>query len=148
MENPSVHIEQIRPQLTWALRHQVLYPHMGTINTQGMPEDEDGLHFAAFFQNKLVAVVSLFQNGTDFQFRKFAVDAAAQGKGIGSQLLQHIAHYAIINGGTRLWCNARVTAIQFYAKAGFIQTGEAFSRGGFDYVIMEKPLTPPVSQHD
>jgi len=140
METSAIHIEQIRPEHTWALRHQVLYPNVGNAKTQGMPEDEDGLHFAAFFENKIVAVVSLFQNGTDFQFRKFAVAEAVQGKGIGSQLLQYITDFAITNGGARLWCNARITAIPFYAKAGFTQTGEEFSRNGFDYVIMERPL--------
>ncbi|GAB3933602.1 GNAT family N-acetyltransferase [Mucilaginibacter myungsuensis] len=105
-----------------------------------MPEDLDGIHFGAFVNGWLVAVVSLFQNGTDFQFRKFAVAEDMQGKGIGRELLQYITDQAINNGGTHIWCNARVTATNFYAKAGFTQTGEGFTRGGFDYVIMEKPL--------
>jgi len=134
---PPLHIEQITPELTWKLRHRVLYP-IGTIYDMGMPEDADGIHFGAFTDKQLVGVVSLFQKGTDFQFRKFAIDAELQHQGFGRQLLQYITGYAIENGATRLWCNARTSATGFYLKTGFTETGEAFTRDGIDYLIMEK----------
>ena len=63
-------IEQIRPELTWRLRQQVLYP-AEKLQDMAMEEDNDGYHFAAFHNNYIVAVVSLFQKDKDFQFRKF-----------------------------------------------------------------------------
>jgi phosphoribosylformimino-5-aminoimidazole carboxamide ribotide isomerase len=132
-------IEQIRPELTWRLRHEVLYPHK-KIHEMEMEEDSDGFHFAAFTDNKVVAVVSLFQNCKDFQFRKFAVDPAYQSRGIGSSVLTYITDFAKTNGGTRLWCNARLSAVDFYLKYGFSSTGKTFTRDGFDYEIIEKPL--------
>ncbi len=134
-----ISIEQIRPELTWKLRQQVLYPAQ-TVREMGMDEDYDGLHFAAFKDNYIVGVVSLFQRGDDFQFRKFAIDESVQGLGIGRQLLDYITRFTVINGGKRIWCNARVSALGFYQKSGFTTTGEIFSKGGFDYEIFEKNL--------
>ena len=136
-----ISIEQIRPELTWYLRQKVLYPAQKLYEME-MEEDLNGVHFGAFTDNKLVAVVSLFPKGDDFQFRKFAVDVGYQGKGIGNILLAYINDFAQADGGTRIWCNARLSAIGFYLKSGFQQTGEFFSRNGFDYEVLEKELTP------
>jgi len=106
----------------------------------GMDEDNDGIHFAAFKDNIIVGVVSLFQKSDDFQFRKFAIDESVQGMGIGRQMLDYITDFAVINGGKRIWCNARVSAIGFYLKAGFKHTGQLFSKSGFDYEILEKGI--------
>ena len=134
-----LHIEQIRPELTWRLRRDVLYPDEH-LHQMEMEEDNHGYHFGAFMNNNLVAVVSLFQKGEDFQFRKFAVVPEMQGQGVGKSLLNHITEFTANEGGKRLWCNARVSAIGFYARYGFTQTGTTFSRSGFDYEIMEKPI--------
>jgi GNAT superfamily N-acetyltransferase len=132
-------IEQITPELTWQLRRDVLYPGEYK-HDMGMPEDEHGTHFGAFYEGKLVGVVSLFHQGSDSQFRKFAIDPTVQKMGIGKQLLQYITDEVADTGATRLWCNARTTATGFYAKAGFTQTGEIFSKNGFEYIIMEKAI--------
>lgn len=109
-----------------------------------MKEDVDGIHFGAFRDNKLAGVVSLFQHGADYQFRKLAVDSATQKAGIGSSLLAYITKFAEENGGTRIWCNARTDAVGFYLKLGFVETENRFSKNGIDYLIMEKILTPPL----
>jgi GNAT superfamily N-acetyltransferase len=132
-------IEQITPQLTWRLRRDELYPGEYMFNME-MEEDNHGIHFGGFLDNKLVAVVSLFHTGTDFQFRKFAVQADQQGKGIGRELLQYITDFAKAEGGIRIWCNARDTAINFYIKAGFTSTGEVFERKGHSFEILEKTI--------
>ncbi len=136
-----ISIEQITPALTWQLRRDVLYPEKKVFEME-MPEDEDGIHFGAFSGDKLAGVISLFNKDTDFQFRKLAVEPEFQGKGIGSELLQQVINHAVENGGTRIWCNARASAIGFYLKAGFSQTGQIFMNDtGIDYEIMERPLT-------
>ena len=132
-----LYIEQIRPELTWRLRQKVLYPAQKLYEME-MDEDNLGYHFGAFMDNELVGVVSLFQNGDDLQFRKFAVDKSAQGKGIGKTMLQHLIDFALNENGKRLWCNARVTAIGFYLKYGFEHTEQLFSKNGFDYEILER----------
>ncbi|HEY4326649.1 MAG TPA: GNAT family N-acetyltransferase [Mucilaginibacter sp.] len=132
-------IEQIRPELTWRLRRDVLYPNQ-LLAEMGLDEDEEGVHFGAFKDNKLAGVVSLFQKGTDFQFRKLAIEPSFQKMGVGRDLLQYITNYAKENGGTRIWCNARTSAIGFYLKYSFAQTGTLFSKSGNDYEIMEKTI--------
>ena len=134
-----LHIEQIRPELTWRMRQKVLYPAQKLYEME-MEEDNHGYHFGAFMDNQLVGVVSLFVNGDDFQFRKFAVAEDVQGKGIGKTMLQHLIDFALNENAKRLWCNARVTAIGFYLKFGFTPTGQLFSKNGFDYEILERKL--------
>src|SRR5471030_284849 len=104
-----MHIEQITPELTWRLRRDVLYPNQKIFEME-LDEDKDGIHFGAFKDDKLAGVVSLFQKGTDFQFRKLAVDPSTQKMRVGNNLLQNITTYAKRNGGTRIWCNARTSA--------------------------------------
>jgi len=118
------------------MRQKVLYPAQKLYEME-MDEDNHGYHFGAFMGNELVGVVSLFQNGDDFQFRKFAVDESVQGKGIGKTMLKHLMDFAINENAKRLWCNARVSAIGFYLKHGFTHTGQLFSKNGFDYEILE-----------
>ena len=137
-----ISIEQIRPELTWRMRQRVLYPAKKLYEME-MDEDNHGYHFGAFSDNELVAVVSLFQTGNDFQFRKFAVDPDYQGKGIGNALLTYMTDFARAEGGKRLWCNARLSATGFYDKNGFSHTGQFFSKNGFDYEILEKQITHP-----
>jgi len=136
-----ISIEQITPSLTWRLRRDVLYPgeHLAAME---MAEDTEGIHFGAFKDNKLAGVISLFQQDTSFQFRKLAVDPEFQHIGVGSNLLQQVTNHAKENGGTLIWCNARVSAIGFYVKAGYSNTGKIFSKNGFDYEIMEKMIIP------
>ncbi len=138
-----MHIEQITPELTWRLRRDVLYPGKKIFEME-MEEDTNGIHFGAFKDDKLAGVVSLFQKGTDFQFRKLAVDPSIQKIGIGNNLLRYITRHAEENGGTRIWCNARLSAIGFYLKSGFLRTGKLFSKNGYDYEVMEKVIQPLV----
>ena len=135
-----IHIEQITPQLTWRLRHEVLYPDI-PIYKMWLEEDDHGYHFGAFTENQLVGIVSLFPKGLDFQFRKFAISASVQGQGFGRALLAYVIQFAKAEGAGRLWCNARLSAIGFYLKSGFSQTGQTFSKNGHDYEIMELHLT-------
>ena len=132
-------IEQIRPELTWRLRQEVLYPAQKLYEME-LDEDQAGYHFGAFTDNKLVGIISLFQTDSSFQFRKLAVLPEYQKMGIGNALLQRVEEFAESENGTVIWCNARVSAIGFYMKAGYAHTGKLFSKNGFDYEILEKQI--------
>jgi len=134
-----VYIEQITPELTWRLRRDVLYPTQKLFEME-MEQDSYGIHFGAFKDVKLAGVVSLFQNGTDFQFRKLAVDPLVQKTGIGNAILLYIEKHASDNGGDRIWCNARIQATGFYLKSGYKQTGKFFSKNSYNYEVMEKTI--------
>jgi len=130
----EISIEQIRHELTWKLRQKVLYPEKALAD-MSMEEDLDGIHFGAFKGGWLVGVISLFQ------FRKVAVDPSAQKMGIGSMMLDYVTAFALQEGGRRIWCNARDSAIPFYLKHGFAQTGKTFEKGCVDYETMEKDIS-------
>ncbi|MES2265541.1 MAG: GNAT family N-acetyltransferase [Bacteroidota bacterium] len=132
-------IEQITPRLTWRLRSEVLYPNQ-PVNSMIMEEDEQGYHFGAFEDNKLVGAVSLFKHADDWQFRKLAVVAATQKRGIGTQLLAYITGFVERENGTKIWCNARLSATGFYEKLGYSRVGEEFNKNGVDYIRMERNL--------
>ena len=136
-----ISIEQIRPELTWRLRQEVLYPAQKLYEME-LGEDQRGIHFGAFTDDKLVGIISLFQTDKSFQFRKLAVSSEYQKRGIGNALLRRVEEFAASEGGTLIWCNARVSAIGFYLRAGYVHTDKLFSKNGFDYEILEKDLTP------
>lgn len=130
-------IEQIRQELTWAIRQKELNPEL-PLNEIKLPEDDLGIHLGLFYDNKLITVVSLFQRGNDLQFRKFATLSNYQKQGFGMQMMQYIMEFANQFNCKRVWCNARVSAVNFYQKFGMQTTNETFSKNGIDYVIMEK----------
>jgi GNAT superfamily N-acetyltransferase len=131
---PSV--EQIPAYLVWPLRQQVMYPEM-RIDDVKLENDNAGIHFGLFDHNKLTSVVSVFENGDEIQFRKFATLNEYQGKGYGSMLLEYLINFAKEQGCKRLWCNARKNASAFYKKFGFTETTQTFFENGYDFVIME-----------
>jgi GNAT superfamily N-acetyltransferase len=136
---PEVRIEQIRFDLTWCIRHEVMYPDL-PFEAIKLDDDPYGIHFGLYTNDQLTAVVSLFNAGHVYQFRKFATRVDAQGKGYGTLLLKHIIGYVKGMGAEKLWCNARVSAIGFYSKFGFKETDQRSWSNGIDFVIMELQL--------
>lgn len=132
----NIHIEQIRGELTWRIRQEAMYPNW-SLEEVKLEEDHEGTHFGLFADNRLTSVVSLFNQGSIYRFRKFATIPDAQGKGFGSAMLMHIIEYVIAMGATALWCDARVSASGFYQKFGFVETNQASIKHGLDFVIME-----------
>ena len=118
--SPAV-LDEILP-----LRHAVLRP--------GFPErsaifDGDDLestqHFAAIANGQIVSCLSLYAaewtNKPARQLRGMATTGNLQRRGIGRQLLSFAVDPRVLH-----WCNARVEAIGFYAKAGWTVESEPF----------------------
>lgn len=126
-------IEQIFPALTWRIRQLAMYPEK-EITDMELAEDWDGMHFGLYYQHELTGVVSLFIKGNTAQFRKMAVLPPDQGKGFGLQLLQYVVDYCKEQGIKTIWCNARVSAINFYKKLNFTTQGEPYEQNQIMYV--------------
>lgn len=129
-------VEQIFPALTWRIRHVSMYPDH-PFDFVKLENDFDGIHFGIYENHNLTGVVSLFTAGDVGQFRKLAVLPEAQGKGLGNQLMNYLIDFCKIQKLTKLWCNARVNAKEFYAKFGFHETENTYTADGFDFVILE-----------
>ncbi|GGE53116.1 acetyltransferase (GNAT) family protein [Pedobacter psychrotolerans] len=134
-----IQIEQIFPSLTWKIRHEVMYPEL-PMDSVKLADDFEGIHFGVYLEHKLTGVVSLFNEGDVYQFRKLAILSDAQKSGLGTQLMNHILDFCKIQKASKLWCNARVNAKEFYYKFGFHETEKTFFKDGYDFVVMEKEL--------
>jgi ribosomal protein S18 acetylase RimI-like enzyme len=65
-----------------------------------------------------------------FQFRGMASDASVRGSGAGKAVLDALIAHARREAPAVLWCNARVAAIGFYARAGMQIVSERFEIAG------------------
>ena len=130
-------IEQIRHEVTWPLRHEVMYPDMD-LESVKLPDDDQGIHFGLFDHNRLISIISTFKTGDEMQFRKFATLNEFQGQGYGAKLFDYVLEFAKSEDIKRIWMNARVNVSAFYERYGFIKTEKTYFKDGYDFVIMEK----------
>jgi predicted GNAT family N-acyltransferase len=62
-----------------------------------------------------------------WQLRGMATAEGRRSHGIGAAVLAEAVKQVAARGGGLLWCDARESAIKFYAARGFTAEGEAFS---------------------
>lgn len=139
LEASPLTIQPISFQQTYALRHEVLWPDK-PLDYVKLANDADGQHIGAFRNDELVAVISLFVEGESGRFRKFATRPDQQRQGIGTRLMQYVEAEARRRGATRLWCDARLDAADFYRRFGMETLGEEFFKDSIPYVKFQKNL--------
>lgn len=132
-------IRSITAEQTYPLRHSVLWPDK-PFDYVKIENDAEGYHFGAFLNDELVAVISLFVNGKDSRFRKFAARPDYQRRGIGTLLLNHVIAEAKRLGATTLWCDARLDAADFYRRFSMEAVSEIFYKGPIAYAKFLRPL--------
>jgi predicted GNAT family N-acyltransferase len=71
-----------------------------------------------------------------------ATVAARRNEGIGGLLLAAVVREVLACGGRLLWCQARDSAIRFYARHGFLGEGEHFVQAetGIMHQLMYREL--------
>ena len=129
-------ITRITATQTWPMRQAVMWPDQ-PISFVQLEEDSKGLHYGLWKADRLIAVLSLFIEKEEAQFRKFATLVSEQQKGYGSLLLKHVLEEAAQKKVKRIWCNARVAKVGFYEKFGMQVTDHTFRKKGIEYVVME-----------
>ena len=120
------HCTLIRPDQLIDLRWRVL--RQGRPRESAVfPGDAQATHHGLWQDEQLLVVLSLFSNpivhnGAIYpqQLRGMATDPVCQGQGLGSQLLIEVQSLG------PLWCNARLRARTFYARAGWQAVGSEF----------------------
>jgi GNAT superfamily N-acetyltransferase len=133
-------VKTINASDTWQIRHQVMWPDQ-PFEFVKLEEDNLGIHFGVFEEDKLVSIVSCFMEEKEMQFRKLATLEDYQGKGIASHLLKYILEFAKEKGVEKVWCNARTNKKSFYERFGMIDTFKSFVKSGQEFTIMEILLT-------
>ncbi len=133
-------INQITWQRTIDIRHKVLWPNKPAefCKVEG---DEQALHFGYFDEEELVSVASIYIDGDKARLRKFATLHAFQGRGIGTRLIEHILLELSQQGISYFWCDARASAVGFYARFGMKPFGEQFYKSGVAYYKMSLRLS-------
>lgn len=129
-------IEQVPLEQVWRIRHEVMWPNH-PLDFVKVPEDRDGTHWGLMVRDECVSVVSVFENGSEAQFRKFATLEKEQGKGYGSLLLGSVLEKLKQKGMKRIWCNARAEKAAYYQKFGMQETDKFFEKEGIAFVVME-----------
>lgn len=129
-------IKSIEASQTWQIRHEVMWPDQPLEFVQ-LEEDNLGLHFGVFDQEKLISIVSCFVVDDEMQFRKLATLQEFQGKGSASRLLHYILKLAKEKNLKKVWCNARTNKKSFYEKFGMKDTLKTFIKANQEFTIME-----------
>ena len=132
-------ITEIKAEDTWDIRHRVMWPNM-PFGFVKLDKDSEGIHFGLFKDGKLISIVSLFVENNQAQFRKFATEISEQGKGYGSKLLTFLMKEVESMNLDKVWCNARVDKTEYYKRFGLLKTEKKYTKGGIDFVILEKNL--------
>ncbi len=140
----QVSTEEIRP-----LRHRILRPGQGFAETL-YPGDElaETVHLGAFEDERLVGIASLYREDRaggppgGWRLRGMATDADVRGTGFGTALLARCVEHVVASDGSELWCNARLSAVGFYGRAGFEVLSEEFDVPGIGaHVVMARALS-------
>ena len=132
-------IRPVTPEQTYPLRHSVLWPDKSPEYVK-VENDAEGYHAGAFLGDELVAVISLFVNGDDARFRKFATQPDYQRQGIGTLLMHHIMTKAKEMGARALWCDARLDAADFYRRFEMEAVSDVFYKGPIPYARFSRTL--------
>ena len=77
----------------------------------------------------------------------------ASGDGVGSALLLRLVDAAGARGDARVILNAQVDAMPFYARHGFVASGDVFDEAGIAHRVMQRPVVvagagPPLHNGD
>lgn len=128
IELKQVEIKIIGFKETFNLRHSVMNPEK-IIDQMYRPGDESALHIGAFINKHLNGITSFFEEDPKiWRIRGMAVDPLYQKLGIGRKLVKF--GFDHIEDPELIWCNSRISAIDFYKKLGFDQTSEEFELAG------------------
>ncbi|HUS62156.1 MAG TPA: GNAT family N-acetyltransferase [Acidimicrobiales bacterium] len=129
-----VEIRRVPASETFALRHRVLRPHV-TIDEVALPGDDDADtgHFAAYDESGNVIGTATVRRESPpeewgepegWRLRGMATEESLRGQGIGAAVLGAAIAHVAEHGGGLFWCNARMSALTFYERAGFVTRGE------------------------
>jgi predicted GNAT family N-acyltransferase len=122
-----------------AIRHDVF------IVEQCVPEvlewdDADAVSLHALAVDAEMQPIGCGRLLPDGHIGRMAVLALWRGRGVGGELLSLLIAAALNEGHRRAILNAQVNAVPFYARYGFIVTGDEFEEAGILHRVMERSL--------
>jgi [ribosomal protein S5]-alanine N-acetyltransferase len=131
----ELQIKEILSRETYPLRHPYLREGQ-PLESCVLEKDEDPqtLHLGAFFNSKLIGIISAMPNPCpdftkhrSFQLRAMAVHPEYRGMKVASQLIQAVINQVKEKSTVKtVWLNSRVLANPLYLKNGFEPIGTPF----------------------
>ena len=100
-------------------------------------------HCMAIHANNTVVGVGRIHESSEqiMQIRYMAVAGEFQKQGVGTAILQSLLSYAEDHRSSCCWLRARVDAVEFYQKAGFVNLGQISSELEIPHIRMEMSLS-------
>jgi GNAT superfamily N-acetyltransferase len=132
----SILVRQIAAAETIPIRWLILRP--GFPSETAIFDGDDALttrHFGGFVDERLVGVTSIYQMACPdrpdapraWQLRGMATLPEVRGLGVGKALLAACESAVRNAGDSLLWCNARTSAIEFYARFEWSISSDEFN---------------------
>jgi ribosomal protein S18 acetylase RimI-like enzyme len=124
------------------LRYDLLRKPLGlSFDPKELEKEKDDVLIGAFEDEKMLGCCLLTRvDSKTLRLRQMAVYNNLQGKGIGRALMIFAENIARDMGYEILMMHARVTAIGFYEKLGYVKKDDQFIEITIPHVIMEKRL--------
>ncbi len=134
------HTDPRMPEVT-VLRHEVLMAPFAVKRDDNWGDDDpDSYHLIATDGGRVVAYSRLINDGGTGQIRQVAVAFDRQRTGVGSALMRETVRKAAELGLAPVFLHARVMAMAFYERLGFVNMTDdpfPFGRTGLPHVRME-----------
>lgn len=127
-----IQIREIKAEDTYPIRKKELRKNMTLSEKVPGDFDENTIHLGVFDQDELSCVATFMKTkspafrGEQYQLRGMATEETHQRKGLGRAVLLEAEDLLSKKEVDILWCNARVSALDFYKKLGYKTVGEIF----------------------
>jgi predicted GNAT family N-acyltransferase len=115
------------------------------VTEQRVPEvlewdDADAVSMHALASDGAGAPIGCARLLLDGHIGRVAVVRDWRERGVGTALMRELIDAARSRGDPEVIVNAQVTAIPFYARHGFVATGDVFEEAGIDHRVMTRAL--------
>ena len=130
------------PQV-WALREEVLRRPLGlSLHDEDLSGEENEYIIIAMQDEAVTGCVMLkpLSKGK-LKLRQMAVALLFREKGIGAVLVREAEALAAEHGFTRITLHARLPAVPFYERCGYLGTGAVFTEVGIPHLLMQKQIS-------
>ena len=139
-------IRFIKVEQTFPIRREVLRKNIDLPYQLEGDFDKETFHLGAFVNDELVSIVSLIKKNIDvlkgeqFQLRGMATAAKYRGRGYGELLALRSDEVLVTRNIHKIWCNARIEALEFYKSLNYNILGETFivPKVGIHYLMYKE----------
>ena len=123
------------------LRERILREPLGSkFSEDELKEEKNHIHIAGFELNEVVATAVLVPEADQMKMQRVAVLESLRNQNIGSQMMLFCEDIAKEKAIKIIYCHARDSAVNFYARNSYQKVGEYFDEDGIPHLKMVKEL--------